>query len=265
MKLFTARTLEKRLPCTAVLRIKFGLPREAGFTLIELLIVMAISVMLLAGIYGAYRGHLSTTLAQQHMVEMNQNLRTAVLIMGRDIRMAGVDPSGNAGAGFVTATRSLMEISMDYQSTHAGTKNKPWYDGSISTSGEVVRFDLSTTGELRRRVNAEGKNSLTTGITRHLARNIDAVDFVYLDADGTVLNSDARGMVSDDNRTKIRSVQVTLVARAAASAPVLARKHTDRTIYYNAQGSVILDKSASPDSFRRQMISLTLNCRNMGT
>ncbi|MDL2275905.1 prepilin-type N-terminal cleavage/methylation domain-containing protein, partial [Desulfosarcina sp. OttesenSCG-928-G10] len=236
----------------------------AGVTLIELMMAMAVSGILLAGIYGAYQNQLRTTITQQQLVEMNQNLRTAALIMGRDIRMAGIDPSGKAGAGFVTAGRTMMEVSMDYQnpSPNPSKAGADWYDGKISGSGEVVRFDLSATGELRRRTNAEGKSDLSAGITRHLARNIDALDLVYLDADGTVLNAGSDGSVSDENLDKIRSVQMTVVARAGASA--LSRKHTDQTVYRNARGTVILDKSVSPDEFRRQVITQTFNCRNMG-
>ena len=57
---------------------------------------------------------------------------------------------------------------------------------------------------------------------------------------------------------------MTIVARAGATVPVLARKHTDRTVYRNPQGTVILDKSAAPDQFRRQMVTTTIKCRNMG-
>jgi type IV pilus assembly protein PilW len=64
----------------------------------------------------------------------------------------------------------------------------------------------------------------------------------------------------------IRSVQVTIVARAGATVPVLARKVTDNTVYRNPQGyrRHYWTNGIPGDQFRRQMVTTTIKCRNMG-
>ncbi|BBO80106.1 hypothetical protein DSCO28_06720 [Desulfosarcina ovata subsp. sediminis] len=272
--------------------------KENGFTLIELLVAMAISGVVLAGIYEAYLDQLRTTITQQRIVDMNQNLRAAVLIMERDLRMNGANPTGNASAGFVTAEDAKLRIAMDDGGTDNEENNTnnaiddgndndddgltdegvddvdndgdgevdeadeaEWYDGDITDESEVIEFDLNN-GNLRRRANSQGSDDPTdgTGITKWIATNIDAINFVYLDDDGDVLTTPVTGSDLDD----IRSVQVTIIARSGDTVPVLMRKHTDNTIYSNPQGTVILDKSAAPDQFRRQMVTTTIKCRNMG-
>ena len=70
---------------------------KSGFTLIELLIAMTISTIVAAGVVTAYRDQQNTQLAQKQSGEMQQNLRAALYIMTRDIRMAGYDPDGTNG------------------------------------------------------------------------------------------------------------------------------------------------------------------------
>jgi type IV pilus assembly protein PilW len=283
----------------------------SGFSLIELMVAMAIAGIVLTGIYGAYQDQLRTSITQDRIVDMNQNLRTAMYIIERDLRMGGANPTGEctvrpASHGsshtfcrllWMTAGPTIWcltpgesnaiddgidndEDGMIDERDDDGVDNDgdgetdeedeetEWFDGDTTDQGEVVMFDLNS-GNLRRRFNSHGSNDPTAapGNTRHIARNIDALNFVYLDgADPpNVIPTPVTGTDLED----IRSVQVTIVARAGATEAVLARKHTDNKIYRNprgtiAAGDIILDKSASPDRFRRQMVTTTIKCRNMG-
>jgi type IV pilus assembly protein PilW len=284
---------------------------QSGFSLLELMVALAIAGIVLAGIYGAYQDQLRTSITQERIVDMNQNLRTAMYIIERDLRMGGANPTGSApGRNHHGEANTLVQIAMDDGGTDnmvgltPGESNAiddgidndedgmiderdddgvdndgdrglideedevEWFDGDTTDQGEVVMFDLNS-GNLRRRFNSHGSNDPTAapGNTRHIARNIDALNFVYLDgADPpNVIPTPVTGTDLED----IRSVQVTIVARAGATEAVLARKHTDNKIYRNprgtiAAGDIILDKSASPDRFRRQMVTTTIKCRNMG-
>ena len=77
--------------------------KNKGFTLIELLIAMAISGIVLAGITTAFQTQVRNNVTQQMVVDMHQTIRGAMYIMQREIRMAGYDPTGNAGAGILVA------------------------------------------------------------------------------------------------------------------------------------------------------------------
>ncbi len=69
--------------------MKKNLRSEGGFTLVELLMVVAIMGLVVIGIYGLYLSMNRSTYQQEEVVEVQQNLRTAMNYIGRDIRMAG--------------------------------------------------------------------------------------------------------------------------------------------------------------------------------
>ena len=92
-----------------------------------------------------------------------------------------------------------------------------------------------------------------------IAEHIDALNFVYLGeppAAGTVPVLDPVGTPADLQR--IRSVQVTLVARARGKS----QDFKDKQSYTNLQGTEIL--APQNDTYRRRILSTTFQCRNMG-
>lgn len=62
---------------------------QRGVTLIELLIALAISAILIAGIYRVFIYHQRTYTTQEGVADIQQNVRVAVNKMIREIRMAG--------------------------------------------------------------------------------------------------------------------------------------------------------------------------------
>lgn len=66
---------------------------QRGFTLIELLITVAVSGILMAGVYTAFKSQQDSYLAQEQVAEMQQNLRASIDYMTSELRMAGFDPS----------------------------------------------------------------------------------------------------------------------------------------------------------------------------
>jgi len=68
-----------------------------GFTLIELMIAMVIAGIVLAAIYQAYRSQQKAYVTQQMVIEMQQNARSAMTLMKREIRMAGYKPAATDG------------------------------------------------------------------------------------------------------------------------------------------------------------------------
>ena len=62
---------------------------SSGVTLIELLIALAISSILIAGVYRVFIYHQRTYATQEQVADMQQNVRVAMNRMIREIRMAG--------------------------------------------------------------------------------------------------------------------------------------------------------------------------------
>ena len=62
---------------------------RSGFTMVELLVVLAISSIVFTLMYQIYAAQLKSHTTQQELVEMQQNMRAALYLMEREIRMAG--------------------------------------------------------------------------------------------------------------------------------------------------------------------------------
>jgi prepilin-type N-terminal cleavage/methylation domain-containing protein len=66
-----------------------SLRQNKGITLIELLVALAITGILLAGVYRTFIGQQKTYTSQEQVVDMQQNVRAGINRMMREIRMAG--------------------------------------------------------------------------------------------------------------------------------------------------------------------------------
>ena len=217
-----------------------------GFTLVELLVAMAISSIVLASVAAAYRTQIRTHATQQMVVDMQQNIRGAMYIMQREIRMAGHDPTGLSGASILVADDAQLQFQSDDNE-----------DGDFTGGDdpmEQVRYAMTADGALGRQ--------LWNGPLSPLAENIDAINFVYLD--GANPPNVLATPVPESNRSDIRSIQITIVARSGQNLPGLFYQATDDRIYRNQQGTIILDMSAAPDTFRRQLLTAEVRCRNLG-
>ena len=87
--------------------------KKNGFTLIELLVALAISSIVMAGMFSVYWTQTKSHRKQQQLVERQQNLRAALYLMERDIRMAGYDPTKADIAGIVDAKTDSIQFTMN--------------------------------------------------------------------------------------------------------------------------------------------------------
>ncbi len=213
--------------------------RDNGFTLIELLVAMAISSIVMAAVASAYFVQVRGKNTQEALTDMNDTARAALEIMVHEIRMAGFDSQGTADAGILTAASDELRFTMDIGDGDPMTTFEP--DGDADDANEDVRYAINASGDL-------GRETGGTGGLQALAHNVDALNFIYLDADGNITAA----------LDQIRTIQVTLVARAEGG---LTGQHTDNTAYENQQGDVIF--TAPGDSFRRLRLTTTIACRNM--
>lgn len=222
--------------------------KESGFTLIELMVSMAIAIIVMAAFFLSYKAQVAAKISQENVLDRTQEARAGLELLASDIRMAGSNPTGDlspGAVGFLSASPTQLEVTSDFSGGGDAQDSYNEPDGKIDQPGEDVRYTLSGTDLLRQRVGSD-----TQGIP--LVRNVDALNFVYLDANNA----------PTVNLSNIRSVQISMVVRAGQGHRGLLHAYKDTTAYKNQQGTQIL---APPnDTFRRIEFTTTVQCRNMG-
>ncbi len=226
-----------------------------GFTLIELMIAMVIGSILMVAVVSAYQIQVGSKNTQEALTDMNTTVRAALEIMTQELSTAGCDPNNTGTPGIVNADFNDLTVSMDIGNTAGDSFGA---DGLIDGPNEQIRYAINVAGNL-------GRDRLDGAGLQPLARNVDAVDFVYLD--GATPPNRIVSPVAAANLENIRSIQITMVARAGRGTPGFMKTILDNTVYTNPQGDVLLFANGAPnppmDSFRRLLLTTTVNCRNM--
>jgi type IV pilus assembly protein PilW len=216
----------------------------SGFTLVELLITLLIFSVVSTAIYTSYLTQQKTYITQGQVTAMQQSIRTGMYHLERELRMAGFDPHNTAKSGFLIANSDELQISADLNENGTLLKDGgPSFDTDENIHYAIVENSL--------------KRKSGIGYLQPLAENIDAINFIYLDEDNDVLNPDLGDVPANDFK-KIRSVQITMVARTDKPDP----EYRDTNVYRNQQDEIIL--AAQNDHYRRRMLTTTIRCRNMG-
>jgi type IV pilus assembly protein PilW len=177
-------------------KLQYG--SEQGFTLVELLAAMVIAAIVMSAIYSVYASQQKSYMTQEQVAAMHQNLRTAMYYMEKEIRMAGCDPSGSAGAGIVTANANLIRFTEDIR----GKDDTDPPDGDTGDPNEDITYSLADgdgDGDLDLVRDTQALNVIAE---RVIAENISSLNFTYLDADGNTTGTLA----------EIRFVQISLTA-----------------------------------------------------
>jgi type IV pilus assembly protein PilW len=253
---------------------------KSGFTLIELLMAMVTGIIVLAGIYAAFDSQQKIHTKEQQVVDAEQNVRGAAHFMVREIRLAGMDETGLAGAGFLIAGPHSIQFTLDRDD-----------DEDVTGADENITYGFSAAADTDANGRADSGTApimrVTAGNDR-LAEDIHAVGFAYAfdndgdgeldfvdgDGDGVLdageeiwaYDSDADGSLDRDNDTgaalasavnfdRIRAVRVWILART---------RHPLRD-YSGPKNFTVGDKVINVnDNFKYRLLSTTVKCRNMG-
>lgn len=205
---------------------------KKGFTLIELLVAMVIASIVMAAIYSAYRSQTQTHRTQQLVVQMQQNMRAALYLLEREIRMAGystTDPT--APAGFVQSFASLgaphdgsgaatdaNNIAFTVDSDDSGT-----IDAAASIAGfEIIAYRLNAADNTLERWDG------SSGQWQVAAEQITSLSFTYHRED----DSQIPFPVTAADLPDIRSVSVAISATSEDRIMNLSNKIKCRNMGY---------------------------------
>lgn len=160
----------------------------AGFTLVELLIAMVLGLIVLGALISVFIVQNEHYAQQEQIVEIQEYARAGMQIMVSDLRMAGYDPTGEAGAGIVTAEDKKINFTFDFTGGESDGINNDgdaytdeddesiYPDESTDDSNEDITYEYFDTSD-------EIKRNGTVFI-----ENVDSLTFSYFDASGTQLS-----------------------------------------------------------------------------
>ena len=178
---------------------------HAGFSMIELMIVIAILAILFTFIYKGFERLNRYYTAENVKAGTQQSARIGVEMMVQDIRLAGLNPLGTAGAGIVAASPTSFQFTADVN-----------FDGDLDDSFENITYDLNGTDLRQRNINLSPNFEVLLG-------NVNALAFTYLDDTGTAIPTADLAT----RRADIRTVGITLtVNRLAGRDGSISRTYT---------------------------------------
>ena len=189
-----------------------------GFTLIEILVAMVIAAIVMTSVYSVYYSQQRSYIIQEEVAAMHQNLRAAMSIMEREIRMAGCNPTGNASnLGFLDNQANRIQFTEDVRGKDPG--DPP--DGDTGDPDEDISYyltDADGDGEVDDLVRDTGGTE--ADIEKVIAENIASIFFSYMDANGnpTVALDNIRfvGIVvtaTNNDKSRTETLQTRIHAR----------------------------------------------------
>ncbi len=171
---------------------------EAGFSMIEMILALGALAIMFGAIYAGFERLNRSYVAENIKAGTQQSVRIGLEMMTQDIRLAGLNPLGSAGAGIVAAGPSSLHFTADIN-----------FDGDLDDAFEDITYAL---------------NGTTLEQTSHLGTEVlleDVVDlsFTYFDESGALLPDPVP-------LTEIRSVGVSLTLnRTAGRDQVVSRTY----------------------------------------
>ncbi|MBF0257943.1 MAG: PilW family protein [Desulfamplus sp.] len=278
-------------------RTPFLRNKPKGFTLIEIMISLVISIILIGATYQVFINQNKSYIIQEEIVEMQQTLRGALVILERDIRLAGYDPQeANKDNPNTYAITTATDISFGFTADINENGDSP--AANIPSPGETEIFLY----ELYDPVVYQGSTvySLTRtpppplGVRRAIGMNIEDLRFAYsydADTNGNIDRSAGNNIIwaypnlgtntwfsIDDNDDGVidqadtpggvdTGTPFNLADIRAVRVWILVRADKPDSDYINSTTYVVGSNHFTPpanDHFRRVLLDITVKCRNMG-
>jgi hypothetical protein len=164
-----------------------------------MVLALAISLVVLAAIYSVFTIANKNFTTQNVAANVQQNLRSAIGLMARDIRHAGLDPSDSDNFGITYADQTKIRFTTDSIDSGSGD-----FNGVV----DEANFEEITYVFQGNQVMQTLYETVTTSTadTAALISNIEELKFEYFDAAGNDLGSPVADL--DRIRTVIISMTV---------------------------------------------------------
>jgi type IV pilus assembly protein PilW len=187
--------------------------RSKGFTLIEIMMVIAILSILFGTLYQTFESFNRAYTTESVVAGVQQKTRIAVEFMVQDIRLAGLDPLGTAGAAIIYASTTNIQFSAD-RDVDGELDDPDFSDGPDASDLEQMAYNYDGNSLLEMILyNSGGIDSSTT-----LLDNVIGLTFIYLDEQENDLidYTLTPARVPADELVDIRTVVISLTAQRPA-------------------------------------------------
>ena len=198
-----------------------------GFTLVEMVMVLAISTIVLAAMYSVFTIANKNFTTQNAAANVQQNLRSAIGLMARDIRVAGLDPTGSDNFGITYASQTKIRFTMDSIDSGSGD-----FNGIV----DEANFEEITYGFQGNQVMQTLYETVTTPPAvpdaAALISNITNLNFAYFDAANTNLIDAGLSppRVPDDKLADIRTVEILVTHQEPAGRDEMVSRTLTRRV-----------------------------------
>jgi hypothetical protein len=170
-----------------------------------MLLVLGAMAIMFGAIYSGFERLNRSYTAENVKAGTQQSARIGVEMMVQDMRLAGLDPLGTAGAGIVAAAPTSFQFTADVN-----------FDGDLDDPFENLTYDLNGSDLRQRNINLFPDPEV-------LLRNVSGLAFTYFDDTGAaipVVDLAAR-------RADIRTVGISLtVSRPAGPNADVSRTYS---------------------------------------
>ncbi|SDP19208.1 prepilin-type N-terminal cleavage/methylation domain-containing protein [Desulforhopalus singaporensis] len=223
-----------------------------GFTFVELMLSLAMSGIIVAAVYSALSLQQKNSIAQEQVLEMQQNIRVALLTLSKELRMAGygIDPTDTQ---ISSATRSQLVFLTDEDKDGNVTSISYGFSPADDVDGDGV-VDGGGTASFRRKVGAGG--------WQPVADHIEAIEFFY---SGESVNTTSPAAA---DLPKIRSVTVSILSKADNFDKNYINDGKIYTSFsgttWDLNGNATDTGQPTTDHFRRRLLITSVDLRNMG-
>lgn len=172
---------------------------KKGVTLIELLVALVISGVIIAGIYRMFVGQTRAYTVQEQVVEVQQNIRGAMELILRDVRMAGYTSNINPATlttsvfpGDDTLTVRSDAIRVEYQRNDVRNIVSYRIDNSDPNNIKIMRYtDIG--GVITAETFLENVNALT------FTYGVDGIVGLDTSQDGAMDDQNGDGIINDND------------------------------------------------------------------
>ncbi len=218
-----------------------------GFTLVELMIAVAITSLVSAALVWSYTKQQESYIRQELVTDLQQNIRAGVYLISQELRMAGYDPTGGAGAGITAATETSISFSQDLNN-NGSLATLPV--GANPNENIVLSYNNLPSGNLTRRSNG--------GAAQILLGNVDFVEFLYTLKNGTRLTDPTPSQFS-----KIQSIRISVLLNSGVIEPNFVNNFLYETGTGATRTTMVDYRGANFDNLRRRALFTTVQCGNI--